>query len=557
MKDRDTLKWLLNKSRKFIPYIIILSVVNVVYAGMSVLSAMVSKYVIDAATGKNLHNVIVFGVTLFLVILGRVVMNIISSSMEVTIQAKLEMHLKSSLFSEILKKDFEAINRYHSGELLNRLTSDISIISSGITNIVPNAAYFIAQFTGAFIVLIVFDWKFALVFILAGIIIFVTTSMFRTKLKNLHKRVQATDGAVRSFLQETIESLLVVKTFSMEDEFDKKSGALQKINYNAKMFRRRVTIFANTSFSFVFNIGYLFALVWCSVKLYNGFISYGTLTAVIQLISQVQSPFVNITKLIPQFYGVVASAERIMEIERVDDEPSLNASDIDTDGIYDNMRDISFEHISFGYGRELIFDDTSLTINKGDFMAIRGMSGIGKSTLLKLLLGVFHPQEGSIAIQLTDGNVIPADRTTRTLFSYVPQGNYVMSGTIRENLMLVNSSATEEEIERALDVSYAGHFIKKLPDGLETVIGEKGLGLSEGQVQRLAIARAILSKSPIILLDEATSALDSKTEKYVLEHIKAMSESTCIIITHREAALQVCNKEVVIEDKKIICTDKN
>lgn len=557
MKDKETLKWILKKSNKFIPYIILLSFVNIVYACMSVVSAMVSKYVIDAATGKNLHQVIVYGVTLFFVILGRVLMNIASSSMEVTIQAKLEMHLKSELFSDILKKDFEAINRYHSGDLLNRLTSDVSIISSGITGIVPSAAYFIAQFTGAFFVLIVFDWKFALVFILAGIIIFMTTAVFRTKLKNLHKRVQATDGAVRSFLQEAIGSLLVVKTFSVEDEFDKKSAGLQKVNYDAKMFRRRVTIFANTSFSFVFNIGYLFALVWCSVKLYNGFISYGTLTAVIQLISQVQSPFVNITKLIPQFYGVVASAERVMEIERVENESSLNTFDINADGIYDSMKTISFENISFGYGREIIFENTSLNINKGDFMAIRGMSGIGKSTLLKLLLGVFRPQEGSINIELADGHKILADRMTRTLFSYVPQGNYLFSGTIKENLLLVNSSATEEEINQALDISYASHFIKKLPDGLETVIGEKGLGLSEGQVQRLAIARAILSKSPIILLDEATSALDSKTEKYVLEHIKAMSDSTCIIITHREAALGVCNKEVVIEDKKIICTDRN
>lgn len=556
MKDKETLKWLLNKSKKFIPYIILLSFVNILYASMSVLTAMVSKYVIDAATSRNIYYVIVFGTILFFVIVGHVLMHIISSNMEVTIQAKLEMHLKSSLFREILKKDFEEINRYHSGELLNRLTSDISVISNGITGIVPSAAYFIAQFTGAFFVLIVFDWKFALVFILGGIIIFMTTAVFRTKLKNLHKNVQATDGAVRSFLQEAIGSLLVVKTFSMEDEFDKKSDALQKTNYDAKMFRRRVTIFANTSFSFVFSIGYLFALLWCSFKLYNGFISYGTLTAVIQLISQVQSPFVNITKLIPQFYGVVASAERIMEIEQVEDELSLNEAVVNADGIYENMKTISFNHISFGYGRELVFDDTSLDICKGDFVAIRGMSGIGKSTLLKLLLGVFRPQEGSININMSDGNAIAADKITRTLFSYVPQGNYLLSGTIRENLLLVNNDATEEEINKALDISYANHFIKKLPDGLETVIGEKGLGLSEGQVQRLAIARAILSKSPIILLDEATSALDSKTEKHVLESIKAMSDSTCIIITHREAALEVCNKEVVIEDRKIICTDR-
>lgn len=553
MKDKESLKWILAKSKRFIPYIVLLCIVNIVYACMSVLSAVVSKLIIDAATNRNFHGICIFGIVLFAVITGRALMHVASSSMEVTIQAKLEMHMKSQLFRDIMNKDFEEINRYHSGELMNRLTSDISIISNGITTIVPNAAYLIAQFTGAFFVLVVFDWKFALVFIVGGIIVLFTTAFFRTRLKNLHKDVQASDGNVRSFLQEAIESLIVVKTFSVEEEFDDKSDILQKINYNAKMLRRRVTIFANTSFSFVFNLGYLFALLWCSFKLYNRLITYGTLTAVIQLISQVQTPFANITKLIPQFYGVVASAERIIEIEDIKGEKAINPPDMDINKLYEDMKSISFENISFGYDRDIVLENARLEINKGDFVAIRGISGIGKSTLLKLLLGVFHPQGGSIKICCSDGRKIETDKVTRDLFSYVPQGNYLLSGTIRENLLIVNREASEEEIEEALNISYANHFIKKLPKGLETVIGEKGLGLSEGQVQRLAIARAILSKSPIILLDEATSALDGKTEKYVLEHIKAMNNKTCIIITHRQAALEVCNKEVVIDNHKIVC----
>lgn len=556
MRDRETLKWLYRKSKKDIPRIIALSAVNVFYAVLSVVMVMLSKYVIDAATNRDMNGIIRFGVMMIVAITVRAGFKIISGSMEVTIQAKLEIRMKSELFSEILNKDFASINAHHSGDLMNRLTSDISIVTSGITALVPELAYLIAQFTGAFIVLCVFDWRFVLVFLLAGIVIFFITMLYRTKLKFLHKRVQETDGAVRSFLQESIASLIVVKTFGVENEIEKKGGVLQQINYKAKMLRRRITIIANSCLGLVFNFGYIFALLWCCVRLYNGLITYGTLTAVVSLISQVQTPFVSMTKLIPQFYSIVASAERIIEIEKIGDEPCENKQLVDQDAIYANMKALRFDNITFSYGREVVLNDASLVINKGDFVAIRGMTGIGKSTLLKLLLGVIRPDEGEITIEENDGTRLHADKMTRSLFSYVPQGNYLLSGTLRENLLLVKPEATDDEIEEALRVSYAGHFIKKLPDGLDTVIGEKGLGLSEGQVQRLAIARALLSGSPVILLDEATSALDSKTEKYVLENIKALKNRMCIIITHREAALAVCNREVVIDDNKIISFER-
>lgn len=566
MKDRSSLKWIIKNGKNYIPKIFILSMSNIVLALVSTTLALVSKYAIDAAqkaAGAIKHQdfvyyrnqIIFYGIIILLIIAGRLFLRIYTQSLSIKVQAGMEMQMRSKLFGDILSKKFDRINPYHSGELMNRITSDIKIITDGITTIVPNLLYFITQFAGAFVVLIVFDWKFTMLFIVAGVIISSVTLIFRRKLKSLHKEVQETDGRVRSFFQEAIESMLVVKTFGVEKQFAEKGDRLQQINYNAKMKRRRISIFANAGFSFVFNAGYLLALVWCALKVCTNAMTYGTLTAVLQLITQIQTPFVNITKVVPQYYAILASAERIMEIEDVEVEEKT-AEKIDRDSFYENLEKIAFENTRFNFGRERILEQGNAMLNKGDFVAIRGISGIGKSTLMKMLLGVFKPNEGNIRLYQKDGIVVEAGPDTRCLFSYVPQGNYLFSGTLRENILLINPKAKEEEIKEALKISDIYDFVETLPEGLDTVIGEKGLGISEGQAQRLAIARALLSNAPILLLDEATSALDAETEKNVLDNIKKLNKKTCIIITHKTAALQVCNREFVIQDKILSCVEK-
>lgn len=561
MKNSAGLRWIIKNSKKEIPHIIILSISNIVLALVSTGLALVSKYAIDAAQKaagaasrqefmhyRNL--IIMFGMVILLIIIGRLLLRIYAQSLTIKVQARLEMAMRTGLFQKILAKKYEEINVFHSGELMNRMTSDIKIVTEGITGIVPNLLYFIAQFVGAFVVLMIFDWKFTMVFIIGGVLISSVTLLFRSKLKSLHKEVQETDGKVRSFFQEAIESILVVKTFGIEKKFQEKGDRLQQVNYNAKMKRRRISICANAGFSFVFNGGYLLALVWCALKVCTNAMTYGTLTAVLQLISQIQTPFVNITKVVPQYYAVLASAERIMEIEEVKEEEKTGNL-ISAGQFYQDFSHGAFENISFNYGRESVLEEGNVSFDKGDFVAIRGISGIGKSTLMKMLLGVFNPQKGSIRLYRKDGTYVEAGADTRGLFSYVPQGNYLFSGTLRENILLICPDATEEEINKALEISDMKDFVRTLPEGLDTVIGEKGLGISEGQAQRLAIARAVLSKAPILLLDEATSALDADTERHVLERIKSMKQKTCIIITHKEAALKVCDKEFVIENKKL------
>ncbi len=559
-ENSEGLRWIVKNCKRDIPFVVLLSVFYIILALINTLVALLSKYAIDSAQhaaetegavrDKYIHGIIMWGVVILVVITARLIIRVVSSAVSIKVCARLVMRFRTKLFYGILNKKYEKINKIHSGELMNRLTSDINIVADGVIGIIPNLLYYITQFVGAFVVLVVIAPKFTILFIIAGIFISIITLLLRGKFKGLHKEVQSTEGVVRSFFQEAIESILVVKTFGAEDTFKEKGDEYQDINFWAKMKRRRVSILANAGFSFIFNAGYLAALVWSAIKVATKAMTYGTLTAMLQLISQIQAPFVNITKVVPDYYAIIASAERIIEIEEIENE-DREIEDIDAKKFYKEFATAKFEDIKFNYGRESVLEEGNAEFDKGDFVAIRGISGIGKSTLMKMLLGVFKPNEGTIKLYKNNGEAVDASASTRSLFSYVPQGNYLFSGTLRENIRLINPAATDEEIRKALEISDIADFVDTLPDGLDTVLGEKGMGVSEGQAQRLAIARAIISDAPIILLDEATSALDAATEKRVLDNIKSLNSKTCVIITHKFAALEVCNKEFLIEDKKL------
>ncbi|MBQ8077301.1 MAG: ATP-binding cassette domain-containing protein, partial [Eubacterium sp.] len=341
----------------------------------------------------------------------------------------------------------------------------------------------------------------------------------------------------------------------VEDKTCETADELQAVNYKAKMKRRFFSISANAGINLIFNLGFVFAVAFGAYRIIFFGLSYGDVTAMIQLVSQIQSPFASLSSVLPRYFTLLVSAERLMEIDELPDEYHENEGEIDVEQAYNDLKCINFKDISFAYDRDIILNNTSLEVDKGDFVAIMGISGIGKSTLLKLLLGVFQVDSGSIELEL-DGENIPVDYNTRRMFSYVPQGNFILSGTIYDNLTFINENATDEEIDEAIRISCSDEFISTLPDGLETVIGERGIGLSEGQLQRLAIARSLLSNAPVILLDEATSALDEATEKRFLENLKELKTKTCIIVSHKMAALDICNKHVQIIDSKIVMEEK-
>lgn len=550
MKDRSALNWIAKSSKKELAGLVLLVLCNALYSACTVSMAVFAKYIIDSAVRKNQDDLIKYAVILLGVIVLQIALRLSSKALEVRIQGRLEMKYKTELFSNILKKDYLKISEFHSGELMTRLTSDVNVVSQAVTTILPSVAAMLTRLVCAFFVLFHFDRLFALLFLLAGIVLFVFTRVFRGSIKKLHRKVQETDGEVRSFMQEAIESLLVVKIFGVGSKMRKGSEELQEKNYNAKIKKNRWSIFANLGFSAAFSLGYLFGLVWNGFKLCSGSISFGTLTAIMQLIGQVQTPFTSLSGIVPQYYSMLSSAERIIEIENMQQSKAINSPDVDTKKLYKELECIRFEDVSFSYDRDTVLENGSFDINKNDFIMISGISGIGKSTLFKLLVGVLPVDEGKISI-VSGGNEYAVDKYTRPLFAYVPQGNMLFSGTIRDNLKFVNDSATDEEIMKAAAICCAEDFINELPDGLDTVLLENGHGLSEGQVQRLAIARAVLTGAPIMLLDEATSALDEATEKKLLENIRGLKEKTCIIISHKSAAYEICNKELKIEDKAI------
>lgn len=551
MKNENALNWIVRCSRGQLSGMVLLVLGNAVFSVCGVSLAVFAKMIIDAAQQGDKDSLIRYSVILLAVILLQTGLRILCKTLEVKISSRLEIKYKTDLFSQIIKKDYLKISEFHSGELMTRLTSDVNVVSTAVTTLVPNVVSMLTRLVCAFVVLFMLDKIFALLFLVAGLALFVFTRLFRGSMKKLHRRVQETDGKVRSFMQETIESLLVIKIFGVGKKMREKSEEYQEENYDAKMHKNRWSVFANTGFSMVFSFGYLFGLVWSGLKLCTGSISFGTLTAIMQLVSQVQIPFSNLSGIVPQYYSMLASAERIIEIENMPSSKALNDKNINTAEIYENLEKIGFDDVTFSYDRDTVLENVSFDINKNDFFVISGISGIGKSTLFKLLVGVLPPQSGKVSIS-SGGKEYAVDKYTRPLFAYVPQGNMLFSGTIRENIKFIKSDATDKEIMEAAKISCADEFINELPQGLDTVLLENGHGLSEGQVQRLAVARAVLTGAPVLLLDEATSALDERTETQLLTNIRGLNNKTCIIISHKNAAYKICNKELIIENRKII-----
>ncbi len=550
MRAKRPLKWIIetSKSQRLSMAVLILS--NAFFSVLSIIFAFLIKEIIDSAVPpkQDIDRLISFAVAIILVVLVQFVFRLIINGLAERIRAKLEMAYKTRLFNGILRKEQDKITAYHSGELMNRLTSDVGIVSDGISSIVPTVVSAFTRLICAVVALIILDWVFAIAFTVAGLLVFLVITGLRGMLKSLHKGVQETDGEVRSFMQECIENLLAVKVFSASGKVQQKSNELQEKNFKIKMRRKNYSVSGHAIYNFIFSAGYLFALIYGGVKILGGVISYGALSAILQLVNNVQVPFASLSNILPKYYAMLASAERIMEIEQVQEEPREKA--VVANKLYEKTNAIVFEDVSFSYDRDVVLQGASAKINKGDFVAVVGASGQGKSTLFKLMLGVYRLNKGKIYCQTDEGNV-DLSVGTRPLFAYVPQGNMLFSGTIRENVTFINQTASQSEIDRALEISCVSEFIGTLPQGLDTIVGEHGVGLSEGQVQRIAIARAILANAPVLLLDESTSALDEKTEKKVLENLAELKGVTKILISHKKQALSMCDDCLEIKGGKI------
>lgn len=546
---KNPLIWIAKQIRRRIPAIFLLTAAQVGNALFSVLFALGSRGVIDSAVAGDRQAFSRACMYQLGIIAGIVICLAMVRHLRERLRADLERDWKRNLLHGLLHGDYASVSAYHSGELLNRLNNDVNKVNDGVLTIVPSAAAMVTRLAAAVVVLGVLDARFTGIILALGVVVVVATGVMRRHLKELNKRVSESDGKVSGFFQEVMEKLLMVQAMDVSTEVENRADGLLNERYGIQRRRKNVSLLTNTGISVLFYGAGFLALVWCSGKLLRGQMSFGSLTAVIQLVSQLQAPFVDLSGVMPQYVAMIASAERLMELETIQGEPE--PTEMAPGELYRTMDAICAENLSFSYDRDQIFSDASFRLPKGAFAVITGPSGIGKSTLLKLLLGVFKPEAGALYLH-GDEEKTKLNRTTRRLFAYVPQGNLLLSGTLRENLTIVRPDASAADLQQAIAVSAMDEFLPGLPHGLDTVLGENGAGLSEGQAQRLAIARAVLGGAPVLLLDECTSALDAQTEQKVLQRLKALPDRTCIAVTHRIAAMELCDWRLEVENGKIL-----
>ena len=527
-------------------YIIFLLLVQMVLGISSVFYALLLRGLIDGAVAHDSSKMITYCILFAALVAGQIALRAVLRFLEEYAKATYENEFKSRLFAGLLTHNYGAVTATHSGEWMNRLTSDTVVVSEGLATIVPGVAGMITKMAGALVIILIMEPRFAYILVPGGVHLVLLSYIFRKQLKKLHKQMQEKDGLVRIFLQEHLGSLMIVKAFGKEKDSLTEAESHMSEHKKARMRKNHFSNVCNIGFGAVMNGAYVFGAVYGAFGIYNGTMTYGTFMAMLQLISQIQNPFANITGYLPKYFAMLASAERLMEIE-VYKKDEVRAGD----EVY-NVDNSTFglSHVDFTYLPPVITEgdaimpivlkDYSLMIRKGEFVAFTGPSGCGKSTVLKLMMGLYT---------VDAGEVYGCDRL---MFAYVPQGNQLMSGSIRDIITFSDKDKTGDEvgIYRALHIACADGFIAELEHGIDTLLGERGMGLSEGQMQRLAIARAIYSDRPVLLLDEATSALDAGTEEAVLENLRSMTDKTVIIVTHRPAALKLCDRQVVFGEEK-------
>ena len=560
--------WLLRVSGKEKWNIVFLILAQAFLGISSILFAWLLRGAVDCAVAGDREGFVGYAAVMVAVVILQISTRALKRFLDEFTRSGMENCFKSRLLWQLLTRDYAHVTAVHSGEWLNRLTSDTVVVAEGMTTILPDMIGMGVRLVGAVTALLLLVPELGYLIIPGGSLLLFLSAAFRRILKKLHSGIQESDGKLRVLIAERLSSLMIVRTFAREEQTMQDAAEQMRAHRKTRMKRSHFSNFCNVGLSVVINSVYMIGVLYCGYGMLTGSVSYGSFTAVLQLIGQVQSPFANLTGYLPKFYAMLASAERLMEaesFEKANTEETLPLEQIKT--LYQTrFSAIGLKNASFTYlppvseqdkmRMPVVLENVDLQIRKGECVAVTGHSGSGKSTVLKLLMSLYPLDAGERYLEMLDGQRETLDARYTKLFAYVPQGNHLMNGSIRETVAFADKSkmADEQCICRALEIACALDFVQELPEGIDTVLGERGAGLSEGQMQRIAIARAVCSDNPVLVLDEATSALDEATERLLINNLRNMTDKTILLVTHRPAMLELCNRKMILKENDIEVT---
>ena len=548
----DDWKWIFSFSKKYKGIIVFYTVLGLLGSTLSLGAAWISKTLINIVVGKQVEN-------LWILILATVASTVFSlgvgsvlSRLGLKISIYVNNDIQATIFNKIIDAEWKELNKYPNGDLLNRFGSDTNTVAGNAIGWIPNLIISVYSFCATFWLLFKTDPNMAWIAMGSAPVLLIMSRFIMRKLREYKKRVLEMNSQMMSFEVDTFYNFDMIKSFGVAGNTEKKLKWLQGKYKEYNLDYNKFEIKANIMLSLLQTVVSMGAFGYCLWRLWTGQIQYGDMTFFLQQRGELTGRFNALVGTIPGMVSSAISAHRIRELcdlpKEKHDPASLDAISADAEkGLTVKMNDVSFAYSE----NKTVYEHGSFVARPGEIVAVLGPSGEGKTTMLRLLLGLIHPSEGSVTVTDEAGNEVNMNADIRCMFSYVPQGNSIMAGTIAENMRLVKEDATDEEIVEALRIACAWDFIAPHPDGINARVGERGQGLSEGQAQRIAIARAVLRDAPIILLDEATSALDTDTEKRVLDNIIYRTPNkTCIVSTHRKSILRHCKRIYYIQNKR-------
>ena len=561
--------WIYGYARRYWGSMIFYTLLGFAGTGFGLLASWISKTLVDIITGPDKNVSAVIRTFAFMIGFGvaTTLINQVSDYVSSYISMKVDAEIKSDVFEKILVTDWESLTKYHTGDLLTRWSSDVSNISSGVLSFIPNLFILSFRFISAFIMVAWYDWTFAVLALMGMPVSMLLSRTLMKRMVNNNKRSAAMGARLSGFNQETFSNIQTIKAFSLIRLYVDRLKSLQKEYINMRLEFRKMSIWTTLLLSFVGMIVSYASYGWGIYRVWTGVISYGTMTMFLTLSGTLTGALNSLTGLVPTAIGLTTSAGRLMDIVEMPREDYGLEKEADAfvernrqDGVSLRMDAVSYAY----HNGTQVFEGASMEAKPHEIIALVGPSGEGKTTMLRLILALIQPKEGQA--YLYGGSEDPGEGegrfqlspSSRKLFSYVPQGNTMFSGSIAENMRNVKPDCTDEEIISCLKLACAWEFVEKLPEGINSMVHERGGGFSEGQAQRLSIARALIRRSPLLLLDEATSALDVATERRVLKNIMQDDyPRTCIVTTHRPTVLSTCNRVYAIREKRcVVLTDE-